>query len=419
MNGIDEDNLIVVKPAALEAALRVSTEGIDKESWVKPPLRSEGRTKLMTAAFLGILESVKVLIRYGASPYKRDGDGITALQHAVLKNEIQVARYLITEVHVPIEQPGLREGTALHWAAHHGFFEIVQLLVNHGANVNAKTVDNATPVALAIVGSGSTDLIRYLFSRGADPQEVERCRVGMLAYGQDIFKCTLCGIDLNEKQRPYPSTWTPPVVAPLPPPPPPPLPASASASASSAASAAPVVPDDSWLDDSTSNTKSQNQKGKGGKGGKGKKNKKKKNKSKKGKEKEGKSVSNGGNQGDGDNVVDDDDDDEDDDDDDNEVTNLSAVAGGGSNGARARDSALELERGIPEHLTCPITLEIMRDPVIAADGHTYERANIEEWLATHDTSPRTNLPLEHGLLISNVNIRKAIDEFNDSKKASK
>ena len=29
----------------------------------------------------------------------------------------------------------------------------------------------------------------------------------------------------------------------------------------------------------------------------------------------------------------------------------------------------------------------MRDPVIAADGHTYERVEIESWFANNRTSP--------------------------------
>jgi len=33
--------------------------------------------------------------------------------------------------------------------------------------------------------------------------------------------------------------------------------------------------------------------------------------------------------------------------------------------------------------------QLMIDPVIAADGFTYEREAIELWLQGHDTSPRT------------------------------
>ena len=42
-----------------------------------------------------------------------------------------------------------------------------------------------------------------------------------------------------------------------------------------------------------------------------------------------------------------------------------------------------------EEYFCPITCEIMEDPVVAADGHTYERTAIAEWLEHHDLSPLT------------------------------
>jgi hypothetical protein len=34
------------------------------------------------------------------------------------------------------------------------------------------------------------------------------------------------------------------------------------------------------------------------------------------------------------------------------------------------------------------------DPVICADGHSYERDAITRWLAAHNTSPKTNARLE-------------------------
>lgn len=32
-----------------------------------------------------------------------------------------------------------------------------------------------------------------------------------------------------------------------------------------------------------------------------------------------------------------------------------------------------------DEFLCPITFELMIDPVIASDGHTYERSAIEKW----------------------------------------
>ncbi|CAF1446772.1 unnamed protein product [Adineta steineri] len=65
-------------------------------------------------------------------------------------------------------------------------------------------------------------------------------------------------------------------------------------------------------------------------------------------------------------------------------------------------------------LLCPITLELFRNPVVAQDGHTYERQAIEEWIRKYGTSPLTNqqLSLEH--LVSNYAIKKVIDHFETS-----
>lgn len=45
------------------------------------------------------------------------------------------------------------------------------------------------------------------------------------------------------------------------------------------------------------------------------------------------------------------------------------------------------------------------DPVIAADGVTYERSAMEAWLQTSSFSPSTQLPLLHSRLVPNVVIR--------------
>lgn len=47
----------------------------------------------------------------------------------------------------------------------------------------------------------------------------------------------------------------------------------------------------------------------------------------------------------------------------------------------------------------------MEDPVIAADGHTYERDAMQKWLAEHGTSPVTGHTLEHSMLIPNMILR--------------
>jgi hypothetical protein len=51
---------------------------------------------------------------------------------------------------------------------------------------------------------------------------------------------------------------------------------------------------------------------------------------------------------------------------------------------------------------------LMDDPVVASDGHTYNREEIQKWFKGHDTSPRTNEPFEHKILIPNMAMRQQI-----------
>jgi DNA-binding beta-propeller fold protein YncE len=51
---------------------------------------------------------------------------------------------------------------------------------------------------------------------------------------------------------------------------------------------------------------------------------------------------------------------------------------------------------------------LMDDPVVASDGHTYNREDIQKWFKEHDTSPHTNEPFEDKVLRPNLAIRKQI-----------
>ena len=49
---------------------------------------------------------------------------------------------------------------------------------------------------------------------------------------------------------------------------------------------------------------------------------------------------------------------------------------------------------IPNDYICPITRDIMFNPVMAADGHTYEHSAILEWLKDgNEVSPKTGKKL--------------------------
>ena len=83
---------------------------------------------------------------------------------------------------------------------------------------------------------------------------------------------------------------------------------------------------------------------------------------------------------------------------------------GGSSGVAGPSEASEAAEA-PDDYGCPITAEIMTDPVSTADGFTYERTAILEWLQTKDTSPSTGAKLEHKTVTPNLSLRSMIRSF--------
>ena len=126
-----------------------------------------------------------------------------------------------------------------------------------------------------------------------------------------------------------------------------------------------------------------------------------------------------------------------------------AATDGGEGGSSGTASASEVsEEAVPDQYMCSITAEIMTDPVITvrallytilrpvwpctrpqphyrhckrdtqADGFTYERSAIENWLKTHDISPATGVELESKQLIQCHSLRSLIREFIERSSSS-
>ena len=58
---------------------------------------------------------------------------------------------------------------------------------------------------------------------------------------------------------------------------------------------------------------------------------------------------------------------------------------------------------VPNEFYCPITGELMKDPVTEPEGHTYEESFIKEWLTNKQESPMTRTPLTINQLQENTN----------------
>lgn len=68
---------------------------------------------------------------------------------------------------------------------------------------------------------------------------------------------------------------------------------------------------------------------------------------------------------------------------------------------------------IPSFFACPISLDLMRDPVIVSTGMTYDRSSIEKWLQEgHNTCPVTNQVVTNHDLIPNHTLRRLIRDWS-------
>jgi len=79
-------------------------------------------------------------------------------------------------------------------------------------------------------------------------------------------------------------------------------------------------------------------------------------------------------------------------------------------------SSVALEEEVERYkmsMMCPITQTLMADPVIAADGHSYERSAIEHWMGTSNKSPMTGSELTTRFLITNHTLRSIIKDHGE------
>jgi len=157
--------------------------GADAKAAIK-----DGETVLMAAARTGNPRAVQLLIEHGASvDAQEERLGETALMWAVAENHPEAAKILIAHgADVNKRTPELKyakdrfglEGvltilphgrwTPLMYAARQGSLEAARVLVDAGADKDARDPDLSTPAIIATI-NGHYDVAGMLVERGADP----------------------------------------------------------------------------------------------------------------------------------------------------------------------------------------------------------------------------------------------------------
>merc|ERR1719447_2592359 len=74
-------------------------------------------------------------------------------------------------------------------------------------------------------------------------------------------------------------------------------------------------------------------------------------------------------------------------------------------------SSSRSDQEIPSDYICPITKQLMKEPVMAFDGHCYERKAIEDYLQSHQKSPVTGKKADFSIVFPNHRLRGEIEVF--------
>lgn len=155
----------------------------------KMPLSSHNKnipasSDLIRAAKEGDVEMMRYLLKRGAPIDGRDEAGSTALIWAVWTNQVESVRFLIGQkADLNVENNRDYGQTALRAAAEMGRTEIARLLIDAGADINARRWSGESALLLAARGN-HTEIVRMLVAKNANRSFQDGSGATALAYAR-------------------------------------------------------------------------------------------------------------------------------------------------------------------------------------------------------------------------------------------
>ena len=122
-------------------------------------------TGLMIAAWEGNVPLMELFASRGGDVDKANALGETALMHAAWKGRMAAVQWLLAHG-ARVEREAM-QWTALHYAVFAGHDEIAELLLDRGADINARS-PNGSSVLMMAVYEDRENLARWLLAKGAD-----------------------------------------------------------------------------------------------------------------------------------------------------------------------------------------------------------------------------------------------------------
>ena len=134
-------------------------------------------TEFYTAIRANDLARVNALLSGGGSANVHDARGVTPLMYAAVVGSVE-AMSLLVDAGADVNARNDVGSTALIWSATD--LARVKLLIEHGANVNAATDRGRTPLLVAAMADRSADVVRFLVSKGANVHAVDNVKMSAL-----------------------------------------------------------------------------------------------------------------------------------------------------------------------------------------------------------------------------------------------
>ncbi|KDO33649.1 hypothetical protein SPRG_19265 [Saprolegnia parasitica CBS 223.65] len=153
---------------------------VDHGAW-QEARDSNGETPLLLATSLNHVDCIEVLLRRAANVHVvSSATQETPIMAAVAANFLEAAHLLLGMGRCSPHATDLSDGaTLLHDAAARGFVDMAQLLLAHGASIDAVDVDGSTPIMYAIYND-QLPMLRFLLEAGASPDVINLAGLGAI-----------------------------------------------------------------------------------------------------------------------------------------------------------------------------------------------------------------------------------------------
>jgi len=195
-SAVDKSTIKLIEPL-------LHKPGVD----INAPLNARGSNALSIASLRDRDDIVELLLKNGAAVNALDNKDVSALMLAAGLGHLNIVQLLLNNWGAELNLQDINGNSALSLAAHHpagensNFPAIVELLINHGAQVNNLDNSNTTPLIRA-ASKRNTEIVRILLENGAqvnhqnkygdpaltfavDNQDIDTIRL-LLSYGANV-----------------------------------------------------------------------------------------------------------------------------------------------------------------------------------------------------------------------------------------